>query len=399
MSDMVNSDGKNAPHCAPDFSITHHPSPITRFLGLVDYETTWRAMQQFTAQRTAETRDEIWLLQHPPTYTQGQAGKPEHLLNAHNIPVVQIDRGGQITYHGPGQIVAYLLLDLRRWHINVRELVRLMEQAVIDVLTESGIVARGRTDAPGVYVGDAKIASLGLKIKNSCCYHGLALNVDMDLTPFAFINPCGYAGMRVTQISDFNKGASVAQIEQRLAQRLTALLYTHVGAAAGRDSTPSRPAAAPTQDPGHGNLALRKGRVSLPNQVYLITTTTADRQKFFADFTAAGTAARCFEDEQLLGDARILAWVLMPDHVHWLLQLGEKHDLGTLVRRLKSSSALQVNRTLGRTGKLWAEAYHDHAVRKDEHLQDIARYIVANPLRAGLVEHIGDYPFWNAIWL
>ena len=114
MSDMVNSDGKNAPHCVPAFPITHHPSPVTRFLGLVEYEPTWRAMQQFTAQRTADTRDEIWLLQHPPTYTQGQAGKPEHLLNAHNIPVVQIDRGGQVTYHGPGQIVAYLLLDLRR---------------------------------------------------------------------------------------------------------------------------------------------------------------------------------------------------------------------------------------------------------------------------------------------
>ncbi len=212
----------------PDVSpFTFHLSPAVKFLGLVDYEPTWRAMQQFTAQRTADTRDEIWLLQHPPTYTQGQAGKPEHLLNAHNIPVVQIDRGGQITYHAPGQVVAYLLLDLRRWKINVRELVRLMEQAVIDVLAELNIAASGRTDAPGVYVGDAKIASLGLKIKNSCSYHGLALNVDMDLTPFSFINPCGYAGMRVTQIKNMGADITPAQIEQKLAQHIVALLAAH----------------------------------------------------------------------------------------------------------------------------------------------------------------------------
>jgi lipoyl(octanoyl) transferase len=227
MSDMVNSDEKNAPHCAHDFPTPHPQSPITRFLGLADYEPTWRAMQQFTAQRTAGTADEIWLLQHPPTYTQGQAGKPEHLLNARNIPVVQIDRGGQITYHGPGQIVAYLLLDLRRWKINVRELVRLMEQAVIDVLAELNITASGRTDAPGVYVNDAKIASLGLKIKNSCSYHGLALNVDMDLTPFGFINPCGYAGMQVTQVKDLGSNVTPEQLEQRLAQQLVALLAAH----------------------------------------------------------------------------------------------------------------------------------------------------------------------------
>jgi lipoyl(octanoyl) transferase len=200
---------------------------------MVDYEPTWRAMQQFTAQRTSDTRDEIWLLQHPPTYTQGQAGKPEHLLNAHNIPVVQIDRGGQITYHGPGQVVAYLLLDLRRWHINVRELVRLMEQAVINVLAESAIVARGRDDAPGVYVGDAKIASLGLKIKNSCCYHGLALNVDMDLAPFAFINPCGYAGLQVTQARDLGASATPAEFAQGLARQLVALLHQHTRVGAG----------------------------------------------------------------------------------------------------------------------------------------------------------------------
>ena len=216
--------GSTAAPSHPASCILH---PEIKFLGLVDYEPTWRAMQQFTAQRTADTPDEIWLLQHPPTYTQGQEGLPEHQLNAHNIPVVQIDRGGPITYHGPGQVVAYLLLDLRRWKLNVSELVRLMEQAVIDVLAELNIVASGRTDAPGVYVGDAKIASLGLKIKNSCSFHGLALNVDMDLTPFSFINPCGYAGLRVTQIKDQGASATAEQIEQRLARQLVALLAAH----------------------------------------------------------------------------------------------------------------------------------------------------------------------------
>jgi len=201
--------------------------PEIRFLGLADYETTWRAMKQFTELRTPDTRDEIWLLQHPPTYTQGQAGKPEHLLNARQIPVVQIDRGGQITYHGPGQIVAYLLLDLRRWKINVRQLVRLMEQAVINILAAYNIAASGRIDAPGVYVKDAKIAALGLKIKHGCCYHGLALNIDMDLTPYDFINPCGYAGLRVTQVRNFGVSTPLAQIEQLLARQLLALLAEH----------------------------------------------------------------------------------------------------------------------------------------------------------------------------
>ena len=210
-----------------------HPSPLSltpslRFLGLVEYQPTWQAMKQFTVQRDAATRDEIWLLQHPPVYTQGLAGKPEHLLRASNIPVVKIDRGGQITYHGPGQIVAYLLLDMRRWKLNVRQLVRLMEQAVIDLLAQYGVTAKGREDAPGVYVNDAKIASLGLKIKNGCCYHGLAFNVDMNLTPFANINPCGYAGLRVTQARDAGASAPLAELEQRLAQNLIALLRQHL---------------------------------------------------------------------------------------------------------------------------------------------------------------------------
>ena len=208
-------------------ALSPQTSPIVRSLGMADYESTWHAMKQFTGLRTPATRDEIWLLQHPPTYTQGQAGKPEHLLNARQIPVVQIDRGGQITYHGPGQLVAYLLLDLRRWKINVRQLVRLMEQSVINILADYNIAASGRIDAPGVYVGDAKIAALGLKIKHSCCYHGLALNIDMDLTPYDFINPCGYAGLRVTQLKDFGVSAPLEMIEPLLARQLLGLLEEH----------------------------------------------------------------------------------------------------------------------------------------------------------------------------
>jgi lipoyl(octanoyl) transferase len=201
---------------------------IVKHLGLVEYEPTWRAMQRFTTERTADTQDELWLVQHPPTFTQGQAGKPEHLLNPTAIPVVQIDRGGQVTYHGPGQIVAYLLLDLRRWKINVRELVRLMEDSVIAVLAEHGVTAAGRDDAPGVYVGAAKIASLGLKIRNGCCYHGLAFNVEMDLSPFSFINPCGYAGLRVTQAREHSIATPLAELEQRLALQLTSRLQHHL---------------------------------------------------------------------------------------------------------------------------------------------------------------------------
>ena len=197
-------------------------------MGLVEYNPTWQAMKQFTASRNTGTRDEIWLLQHPPIYTQGLVGKPEHLLRANDIPVIKIDRGGQITYHGPGQIIAYLLLDLRRWKLNVRGLVRLMEQAVIDLLAQHGVEARGREDAPGVYVGDAKIASLGLKIKNGCCYHGIALNVDMDLAPFNFINPCGYAGLRVTQARDVGISTPLDELEQQLAQNLLALLQRNL---------------------------------------------------------------------------------------------------------------------------------------------------------------------------
>ncbi len=207
---------------------THFSPPAIHSLGLVEYQPTWDAMIRFTAERTKDTRDEIWLVQHPPVYTQGLAGKPEHLLHGTGIPVVKIDRGGQITYHGPGQIVAYMLLDMRRWKVNVRELVRLMEQAVIDLLAEFGVAATGREDAPGVYVGDAKIAALGLKIKNGYCYHGLSFNVDMDLAPFDNINPCGHAGLRVTQACEQGVTVSINELQAQLAQNLIHGLQRHL---------------------------------------------------------------------------------------------------------------------------------------------------------------------------
>ena len=197
---------------------------IVRQLGRVDYLPTWRAMQEFTAQRDADTDDELWLLEHPPVYTQGQAGRPEHLIAPIAIPVVPIDRGGQITYHGPGQVVAYLLVDLRRRGYGIRELVTRMEQAVIDLLAAQGVAAQRRPGAPGVYVAGAKIAALGLRVKHGCTYHGLALNVDMDLAPFAAINPCGYAGLAVTQCRDLGLSLSVPQAEQALTHALQAAL-------------------------------------------------------------------------------------------------------------------------------------------------------------------------------
>ena len=189
-------------------------------LGLVEYEPTWQAMLAFTTTRTAETPDEIWIVEHPPVFTLGQAGKPEHLLIDIGIPVVKIDRGGQITYHGPGQVVLYLLLDLQRLKIKVRELVTVIEQAVIDFLAAYGVTADRLAGAPGVYVGDAKIAALGLKIKNGCSYHGLSLNVDMDLHPFTAINPCGYAGLKVVQTKDFNIPLTPIQAGEQLTQYL-----------------------------------------------------------------------------------------------------------------------------------------------------------------------------------
>jgi lipoyl(octanoyl) transferase len=199
---------------------------VVRSLGRVEYEPTWRAMQAFTAQRAPGTADEIWLLEHPPVFTQGQAGKPEHLIAATRIPVVPIDRGGQITYHGPGQAVAYVLVDLRRRGYGIRELVSRMEQAVIDLLAARGVTASRMAGAPGVYVNGAKIAALGLRVKQGCTYHGLALNVDMDLSPFAAINPCGYAGMRVTQCRDLGVAGSSQEVGRVLGETLLDTIYS-----------------------------------------------------------------------------------------------------------------------------------------------------------------------------
>jgi lipoyl(octanoyl) transferase len=182
-------------------------------------------MQAFTTDRTASTPDELWLVEHPPVYTLGIAAKPEHLPRADNgIPVVRTDRGGQITYHGPGQVVAYTLVDLRRRQLSVRALVRRLEDAVIELLGDFSIRAAGREDAPGVYVGDAKVAALGLRIRNGCAYHGLSLNVDMDLAPFAVINPCGYAGLAVTQTRALGMREDAAAVATLLVPKLAAQL-------------------------------------------------------------------------------------------------------------------------------------------------------------------------------
>ena len=173
--------------------------------GLSDYAATWVEMRALTDARTATTRDEIWILQHPPVFTLGQASRAEHLLDPGPIPVVQTDRGGQVTYHGPGQIVAYVLMDLRRAGLGVKGLVHLLEDATIALLAGYGIQAQARADAPGVYVAGAKIAALGLRVRHGCSYHGLALNVDMDLTPFTRIHPCGYPGLAVTQLACYRR--------------------------------------------------------------------------------------------------------------------------------------------------------------------------------------------------
>lgn len=200
--------------------------PLTvRHYGLADYEPVWQAMKEFTATRTAETPDELWVCEHLPVFTLGLAGKPEHLLADIGIPLVKIDRGGQITYHGPGQVVIYLLLDLERRDLKVREFVSRIEQAVIDLLDRHGVSARRRDGAPGVYVDqggvEAKIAALGLRVRKSGCYHGVSLNVDMNLSPFAAINPCGYVGMAVTQTRDLGIPLSPSQVAQSLVTELT----------------------------------------------------------------------------------------------------------------------------------------------------------------------------------
>lgn len=176
---------------------------LIKDLGLTAYEPIWQRMQEFTKLRLAETIDECWLLEHYPVYTQGQAGKAEHILNAGNIPIVQSDRGGQVTYHGPGQLIGYFLLNLTRLNIGIRDLVRTLESLIISLLKELGIVAENSIEAPGVYVEGKKIASIGLRVKNGYTYHGIAINTAMDLTPFTGINPCGFSKMPIVQIKDY----------------------------------------------------------------------------------------------------------------------------------------------------------------------------------------------------
>lgn len=217
----------------PDHAAELASEVVIRRLGLVPYEPTWQAMREFTEQRGADAPDEIWLLQHPPVFTLGLNGKREHLLAPAEIPVVAVDRGGQVTYHGPGQIVLYPLLDLRRRNLGVRRLVTLLERSVVGLAQRYGIDAYPRPEAPGVYVAGRKLASVGLRVRRGCSYHGLSLNVAMDLGPFRRINPCGYAGLEVTQLHDLGAAAPLAEIEDTLLQS-----FLH-----GLAADPSAPAA------------------------------------------------------------------------------------------------------------------------------------------------------------
>ena len=197
---------------------------LVRHLGRQPYKPIWEAMKTFTHQRTEETNDEIWLVQHDPVFTQGQAGKPEHVLLPGDIPVVQVDRGGQVTYHGPGQLVVYFLINVRRIDSTPRAMVTALENAVINLLADHGIESANKPEAPGVYVEDAKIAALGLRFRKGCSYHGLSLNIKMDLEPFHRINPCGYVGLAVTQLADLIENVDFNLISKQLVQRLMAEL-------------------------------------------------------------------------------------------------------------------------------------------------------------------------------
>jgi len=199
---------------------------VIRNLGLRNYESIWRDMQQFTQNRSHETPDEIWVVEHFPVYTLGLNGKREHLLNAGNIPVINSDRGGQVTYHGPGQLVIYTLLDIKRLNLGIRQLVTILEQGMINTLALHGITSVSRADAPGVYVNGKKIGSIGLRIKKNCSYHGLSLNNDMDLRPFDHINTCGYSDLNVTQLSDFGITISTNQLASSVIQAITTALPT-----------------------------------------------------------------------------------------------------------------------------------------------------------------------------
>ena len=202
---------------------------IIRYLGLQEYTTCWKAMQAFTNKRDENTHDEIWLLQHAAVFTQGQNGKPEHLLNPGDIPVIPVDRGGQVTYHGPGQIIAYTLVDMKRKQLNVREMVSILEKSTIQVLAESGITATAKKDAPGIYVGAKKICSVGLRIRRGCSYHGLAFNIAMELEPFKRINPCGFKELEMTQLSEFVPDIKIEDVESKLIDYLKINLgYTNI---------------------------------------------------------------------------------------------------------------------------------------------------------------------------
>ena len=202
-------------------------SLIIRQLATMDYITVWQAMQKFTVDRNDDTQDELWLVEHPAVFTQGQAGKDEHLLMPGNIEVVKVDRGGQVTYHGPGQQVIYFMINLRRRKMGVRHLVTLLENGLIASLADFDITAKAKPDAPGVYVNDKKIASLGLRVRKGCSFHGLALNVNMDLSPFLLINPCGYQGLEMVQTADISQLKNTAQAGVSLVEHLAKLLNTN----------------------------------------------------------------------------------------------------------------------------------------------------------------------------
>ncbi|MGI0152814.1 lipoyl(octanoyl) transferase LipB [Pseudidiomarina sp. WS423] len=197
---------------------------LIRQLGRQPYQPVWQAMQDFTDKRDEQTRDELWVLEHEPVFTQGQAGKAEHILAPGDIPVVQVDRGGQVTYHGPGQLVVYFLLDIRRRKVGVRQLVNTIEDTIVALMANYGVVAAAKADAPGVYVQGDKLCSLGLRIRKGCSFHGLALNVDMDLSPFARINPCGYAGMQMVQTKSLNGPQDVTDAATQVTQIFAELM-------------------------------------------------------------------------------------------------------------------------------------------------------------------------------
>lgn len=214
---------------------------VVRDLGRRPLEDVWARMRELTERRGADTRDEIWFVEHPPVFTLGLAGRREHVLAAGDVPVVQIDRGGQVTFHGPGQVVAYVMLDLRRLNLNVRRLVEALENAVVRCVAEYGVEASARRDAPGVYVGDEKLAAVGLRLRRHCSYHGLAVNVAMDLEPFGRIHPCGYEGLRVTQLSDLCGVNEPSRLRRDLEPHLLEQLTAFSSRPSGDDTSSSAP--------------------------------------------------------------------------------------------------------------------------------------------------------------